>query len=144
MIFSGPIPVASLATGIEGLRVNTLDGDQRRAHIWQLTDRLLREVRALGFIVDNNTGFPCVTVICGDIDNTIRAHQVLWKHRILVTPAVFPAMPIDRGGVRISVTAANTHDEIDQLLGAFAELRESIDVPEQLATTTRKAGTVEF
>jgi 7-keto-8-aminopelargonate synthetase-like enzyme len=126
MIFSGPIPVASLATGLEGLRVNTLDGDQRRAHLWNLTDQVLRGVRELGFTVDNDTGFPCVTVVCGDIDNTVRAHQVLWKHGILVTPAVFPAMPIDRGGVRISITAANTQDEVDQLLAAFSEVRESI------------------
>jgi 8-amino-7-oxononanoate synthase len=129
MIFSGPIPVASLATGIEGLRVNTLDGDQRRAHLWNLTDRVLRSVRELGFTIDNNNGFPCVTVICGEIDATIRAHQVLWKHGILVTPAVFPAMPIDRGGVRISITAANTDDEVDQLIAAFAELSESIIAP---------------
>ena len=91
------MPEASLATGIEGVRVNTLDGDQRRLHLWGLTDRTLRAIREFGFVIDNNTGFPCVTVICGAIENTIRAHQVLWKHGILVTPAVFPAMPIDRG-----------------------------------------------
>ena len=140
MIFSGPIPVASLATGIEGLRVNALDGEQRRAHLWGLTDRTLRSIRELGFVIDNNTGFPCVTVICGDIDNTIRAHQVLWKHGILVTPAVFPAMPIDRGGVRISITSANTDEEVDQLIAAFAELSESLIIDVQSSAPDPQPG----
>ena len=43
-LYSGPSPVASLATVLEGLRVNEVRGDQLRAKLHRLTGRVLDRI----------------------------------------------------------------------------------------------------
>ncbi|MEJ7583000.1 MAG: pyridoxal phosphate-dependent aminotransferase family protein [Acidimicrobiales bacterium] len=123
MIFSGPIPVASLASAIAGLGVNEREGDQRRARLWSLTERLMDGARALGFTTDNRSGFPIVTLVLGDTDLVLAACKILWEHAVLLTPAIFPAAPLDRGGLRFTLTTDNTPAQVDQVLGALAAIR---------------------
>ncbi|HEV8297945.1 MAG TPA: hypothetical protein VGQ20_11625, partial [Acidimicrobiales bacterium] len=115
-----------------------------RARIWRLTTRLIAGARDLGFVIDNDTGFPCVTPIVGGLDETARACQVLWDQGVLITPAVFPAMPLERGGVRISVTAANTDSEIEQLLTALEAVRDEIGISPDVAMASARAGLFEY
>jgi 7-keto-8-aminopelargonate synthetase-like enzyme/acyl carrier protein len=122
MIFSGPIPVASLATALAGLQVNREDGDRLRKHVHRLTMRIIRGAREAGLVVENEIGFPALTVMIGAIDQVVSACEIAWEHGILFTPAVFPAMPLERGGLRLSVTAANTDDDVDRVLEALADI----------------------
>jgi len=122
MIFSGPIPVASLATALAGLRVNRDEGDRLRQHVHRLTTRIIRGARDAGLVVENEIGFPALTVVIGAVERVVEACNVAWEHGILFTPAVFPAMPLERGGLRLSVTAANTDEEVDALLQALEDI----------------------
>lgn len=122
MIFSGPIPVASLATALAGLRVNREEGDSLRGLVHRLTMRIIRGARDAGLVVENEVGFPALTVVIGGVEQVVRACQVAWEHGIVFTPAVFPAMPLERGGLRLSVTAANTDDDVDRLLAALEDI----------------------
>ena len=128
MVFSGPIPVASLATGLAGLEVNDWEGDELRARLWTLTQRLLDGVRALDLEVDNESGFPIVNVVLGPTEVATEACRVLWDHGVLLTPAVFPAAPLDRGGVRLTPTAANTEEQVDRALAGLREVRDTLCV----------------
>jgi 8-amino-7-oxononanoate synthase len=133
LVFSGPVPTASLASALAGLDVNEREGDAIRLRLHQLTTTLVAGMRDLGLRVSNTTGFPILTVQFGSLDAVVVACRVLWDHGILVTPAVFPAVPVDQGGVRFSVTAANTDDDVARALGALAAARDST------ATATRRA-----
>jgi len=130
--FSGPVPVASLASALAGLAVNQREGDALRARVWSLTHRLVEGVRGLGLLTDNRSCFPIVNVEVGPTAAVLRVCEILWEHGILLTPALFPAAPIDRGGVRFTLTAANTAEQVDRLLAALAEVREV--VPRRLTT----------
>lgn len=122
-IFSGPIPTASIASGLAGLDVNAREGDAIREKLYGLTSRLVDGARALGFEVDNHEGFPIVFVVTGGVDATIRACEIAWEHGILITPGVFPAVSLHRGGLRFSMTASNTEDEIETTLKALQEIK---------------------
>jgi 7-keto-8-aminopelargonate synthetase-like enzyme len=50
------------------------------------------------------------------------ACAILWRHDILVTPATFPAVPLNRNLVRFSTTSANTEWELDQAIAALREV----------------------
>ena len=126
MVFSGPIPVASLASALAGLAVNEREGDAMRDRLWSLTRRLLDGVRDLGLVTDNTTGFPIVHVVLGGTEAVLAACDVLWEHGVLLTPALFPAAPIDRGGVRFTLTAANTEVQVDRVLQGLAALRPAV------------------
>jgi 7-keto-8-aminopelargonate synthetase-like enzyme len=127
LVFGGPIPVASLATALAGLRVNRTEGDAARRRLLALTRRLADGARALGFPLGNASDFPIVTVTIGRPTETAAACRVLWDHGVLITPALFPAVPLDRGGVRFSITAANTEAEVDGALAGLADVRERLE-----------------
>ena len=121
LVFGGPVPVASLATALAGLAVNERDGDVIRDRLHRLTRRLVDGVADVG-LATNGDDFPIVNVIVGQLDDVVKACKKLWEHDLIVTPAIFPAMPLDEGGVRFTVTAANTEAEIDRAIEALATL----------------------
>lgn len=125
-IFSGPIPVASLASAIAAIEINEREGDFLRDRMYRLTTRLTAAAREIGFEVDNNASFPIVFVVIGGVDETVRASQIAWEHGLLITPGVFPAVAMNRGGLRFSVTAANTEEEIELAVRALRDIRARV------------------
>lgn len=125
-VFSGPTCTASLASAMAGLMVNAREGEAARATIYRLTRKLVLAARELGFEVDNGEFFPIVGVVVGGFEALVEACKLLWKRDIVVTPAFYPAVPIDRNLVRFSITAANTDEEVDQAITALREVREII------------------
>jgi 7-keto-8-aminopelargonate synthetase-like enzyme len=123
-VFSGPTCTASLASGLAGLKVNAREGDVHRRFIYRLTHRFVEAVRALGFEVDNGGFFPIVGVVIGGFEQLVTACRILWEHDILITPAMYPAVPMHRNLVRFSITAANTERDVDQALRALQEVAE--------------------
>ncbi|MBF0299061.1 MAG: aminotransferase class I/II-fold pyridoxal phosphate-dependent enzyme [Oligoflexia bacterium] len=126
IVFTGPIPTASLASAIAGIQVNNREGEKLREVLWERTQQLVQGARKIGFEVDNSTGFPIVFVVIGGIDNVIKGCQILWKHGILITPGIFPAMPLDRGGLRFSVTTVNSKEHVEAALIGLHEVYEAI------------------
>jgi 8-amino-7-oxononanoate synthase len=121
-VFSGPTSIASLATALAGLRLNRRDGDARRARLHHLSRRLAAEARQMGFEVDNDADFPIIRVVIGAWEAMAEACAILWRHDILITPATFPAVPLNRNLVRFSITSANTERELDQAIAALREV----------------------
>jgi 7-keto-8-aminopelargonate synthetase-like enzyme len=126
-VFSGPSPTGSVASALAGLKISQDDeGSAIRRRLLNLTRQLVAGARALGFAVDNNQLFPLVSVRIGALPDVVKACNVLWEHGILITPALFPAAPIDRGALRFTVTAANTEEQIRQAIGALRKVREEL------------------
>jgi 7-keto-8-aminopelargonate synthetase-like enzyme len=144
LVFSGPIPVASLATALAGLRVNAEEGDQLRDRLQRVTRRITDHARAIGLIVENHIDFPALTIVLGSVSRVIRGCQIAWEHGILLTPAVFPALPLERGGLRLSVTASNSDSDIDILLRALSAVRDELGATELSGRSASYAGTFEF
>ncbi|MDQ3767701.1 MAG: aminotransferase class I/II-fold pyridoxal phosphate-dependent enzyme, partial [Actinomycetota bacterium] len=127
MVFSGPCPTASLASAMAGLKVSQDgEGSAIRRRLLTLTRQLVAGARASGFAVDNNELFPIVSVRIGDVSDVVKACNILWEHGILITPALFPAVPIDRGALRFTVTAANTEEQVRQAIEALRRVREEL------------------
>ena len=125
-VFSGPTCTASLASALAGLRVNERDGDDARRRIWRLTSHFVDKVKAIGFEVDNAGSFPVVGVVIGSVEQLVAACRLLWEHDILITPALYPAVPLQRSSVRFSITAANTEAELDQAIRALEAVRQQL------------------
>lgn len=119
-IFSGPSPVASLASALAGIQLNQREGERWRTQVYELTRRLIHGARAQGYEVINDNYFPIVCVVIGKTRDVIEACKILWEYGILITPALYPIVPRDKGLLRFSITAANTEEEIDRSLEALA------------------------
>jgi 8-amino-7-oxononanoate synthase len=124
-LYSGPSPVASLATVLEGLRVNDERGDQLRARLHRLTARVLDRVHELGISTPNESGFPIIEVPLADADTVDEVGELLFRRGIYVTMAVYPLVPREEVGFRIQLTAANTDKQVDHLCEVLGEVAES-------------------
>lgn len=123
-LYSGPSPVASLATVLEGLRVNDLRGDVLRARLHRLTGRVLDRVAELGIATPNTSGFPIIEIPLADPDSVDAVGDMLFDRGIYVTMAVYPLVPRHEVGFRLQVTAANTDEQIDHLSVVLGEVAE--------------------
>src|SRR5262245_13384619 len=124
-LYSGPSPVASLATVIAGLEINDRSGDALRADLWSKTARVLDGLDALGIQTPNTSGFPIVEIPLANHDDIDAVGRFLFDHGIYVTLAAYPLVPKHEVGLRLQLTCANTDAEIDQLLDVISKLAES-------------------
>ena len=123
-LYSGPSPVASLATVIEGLRVNEARGDELRGHLHHLTGRVLNRLDELGIYTPNQSGFPIIEVPLADPETVDEVGDMLFERGIYATMAVYPLVPRDEVGFRLQLTAANTDEQIDHLEVVLGEVAE--------------------
>ena len=123
-LYSGPSPVASLATVIEGLRVNEVRGEELRRHVHHLSWRVLDRLAELGVQTPNHSGFPVIEVPLADPDSVDEVGDLLFERGIYVTMAVYPLVPRDEVGFRLQLTAANTDEQVDHLCLVLGEVAE--------------------
>jgi 8-amino-7-oxononanoate synthase len=121
-LYSGPSPVASLATVLAGLDVNEQRGDELRRVLCEHTRRVLDCLERLGVDTPNRSGFPIIEIPLQDYRRIAEVGQLLFDRGVYVTLAAFPLVPKAEVGFRIQLTAANTDAEVDTLIGALEEL----------------------
>ena len=123
-LYSGPSPVASLATVLAGFDVNECRGEQLREIVYGHTKRVLDCLTRLGITTPNNSGLPIVEIPLRDDTRIAEVGQLLFDRGVYVTLAAYPLVPRDEVGFRVQLTAANTDAEIDMLIAALEELAE--------------------
>jgi 7-keto-8-aminopelargonate synthetase-like enzyme len=123
-LYSGPSPVASLATVLEGLKANERRGDALRADLHRMTGRVLARVHELGISTPNESGYPIIEISLSDPDEIDAVGDLLIDRGIYVTMAAYPLVPRNEVGFRIQTTAANTDAQIDHLCDVLGEVAE--------------------
>jgi 8-amino-7-oxononanoate synthase len=123
-LYSGPSPIASLATVLEGLRVNVARGDALRGELHRLTHRVLDRVHELGICTPNRSGYPIIELSLADPDQIDAVGDLLFDRGIYVTMAAYPLVPRAEAGFRIQLTAANTDAQVDRVNAVLGELSE--------------------
>jgi 8-amino-7-oxononanoate synthase len=121
-LYSGPSPVASLATVLAGFGVNEKRGDALRSNLWRLSDRVLTALRRLGVETPNRSGLPIIEVPLRNHGRIDAVGRFLFDRGVYVTLAAYPLVPKDEVGFRIQLTAINTDEEVDTLIAALEEL----------------------
>jgi 8-amino-7-oxononanoate synthase len=123
-LYSGPSPVASLATSIAGLRVNAVRGDAIRAELWRKTRTILDALEALDVYTPNESGHPIVEIPLANHEDIDECGRHLFDRGIYTTLAAYPLVPKAEVGFRVQVTAVNTDEQIDRLCEVLAEVTE--------------------
>jgi 8-amino-7-oxononanoate synthase len=118
--------LAFVACPLEGLRVNEGRGDARRARVHALTRRVLDGLDLLGIATPNRSGYPIVEIPLTDPDDVGEIGRYLFDHGIYVTLAAYPLVPKREVGFRVQLTAANTDEQVDDLLRVLGELADRL------------------
>jgi 8-amino-7-oxononanoate synthase len=123
-LYSGPSPVASLATVLAGLEVNRKRGDEYRATLWRHTDRILKAIHGLGIHTPNESGYPIIEIPLATHDEIDEVGRYLFDHGVYLTLAAYPLVPKNEVGFRIQPTAAHSDEEVDELIAVLGALKE--------------------
>lgn len=129
--YSGPSPVASLATVLEGLKVNEKRGDELRFDLHRMTRRVLDNLDELGIYSQNTSGFPIIEIPLADADDIDAVGRFLFERGVYATLAAYPIVPRAEVGFRVQVTAANTDDEISILNAAIRKVADRFQMCEK-------------
>lgn len=123
-LYSGPSPIASLATVLAGFDVNATRGDELRRVLFDRTARVLDCLERLGAWTPNRSGFPIVEIPLRDHRDLDTVGTLLFERGVYVTLAAYPLVPKDEVGFRVQLTAANSDAEVDTLVAALEELAD--------------------
>jgi 8-amino-7-oxononanoate synthase len=121
-LYSGPSPIASLASALAGLEVNATRGEAMRARLHRMTTRVLDHVRRLGVRTLNRDGTPIIELPIAPDRDLVGVAGELWRRDLYVTLAPYPGVPRDQVGFRIQVTAAHTEAQVDALVRGLTGL----------------------
>ena len=124
-LYSGPSPVASLATVLAGFDVNEKRGDALRRVVFDRTKRVLDCLHRLGVHTPNHSGFPIIEIPLRDHLRIDAVGRLLFDRGVYATLAAYPLVPRDEVGFRVQLTAANTDAQIDTLISALEELADA-------------------
>ncbi len=127
-LYSGPSPVASLATVIAGFDVNDARGEALRTDLWHKTAEVLDCLDRLGAHTPNRSGLPVIEVPLARHEDIADVGRFLFDNGIYVTLAAYPLVPKSEVGFRIQTTAANTFGEIEQLVDVLGKLADRFDL----------------
>ena len=122
-VYSGPSPVASLATVLEGLRVNRERGDQIRQVLHDRTKRIGHDRRALTRCGQRVRAADHPGP-AGHPDRVSEAGDMLFERGLDVTMCPYPIVPRREAGFRLQITAANGEEHVDRLVSALHELQD--------------------
>ncbi|MGQ9859459.1 MAG: aminotransferase class I/II-fold pyridoxal phosphate-dependent enzyme [Thermodesulfobacteriota bacterium] len=126
LIFSASMTPASVAACLASLDIMEKE-PERRERLWQITHRMHREYRAMGFDI-GNTQTPIVPIIVGDDLKTFMFWKGLLDEGVFVNPVRSPAVPVGRALLRTSYMATHTDEQLDRVLEAFQKVGKALGV----------------
>jgi 8-amino-7-oxononanoate synthase len=121
-LYSGPSPVASLATVLAGFDVNERRGDELRLILHRHSARVLRVLEELDVYTPNHSEFPIIEIPLCDHTHIDAVGRMLFARGVYVTLAAYPLVPKAEVGFRVQLTSANTDAEVEVLISALRDL----------------------
>jgi 7-keto-8-aminopelargonate synthetase-like enzyme len=121
MIFSGPLPPATLGAAIASARIHLSNEIHERQH--KLMERIALFnglAGARGLPLGSTEETPIRFVRIGDAEPTYRIAAELMDEGFYANTALFPAVSKGNGGLRISLNVHQTPDDIRALVDAIA------------------------
>ncbi|MAL97506.1 MAG: 8-amino-7-oxononanoate synthase [Alteromonadaceae bacterium] len=131
-IYTTAMPPAIAAATLVSLRLAE-DEVWRRDHLQALIARFRTETAALGYrLMASST--PIQPLLIGDAREASRLSQALLGRGIAVSAIRPPTVPEGSARLRVTLTSAHSHADLDQLLDALAAEQSSIGCSQTGAT----------
>ncbi len=117
LIFSASMPPAAVAATLKALEIIQRE-PERRKRLWEITNKMQKGFRDLGFDI-GNTQTPVIPIVIGEDLETFKFWKMLFENGIFANPIISPAVPKGRALIRTSYTATHTEEQMDKVLEVF-------------------------
>jgi len=122
-IYTTALPAAVAEATRESLRIVEA-ADDRRAHLADLVERFRAGAAQLGF-EPMPSASPIQPLLVGDAGRALELSDALLAAGILVTAIRAPTVPPGSARLRVTLSAAHTHAQVERLLTALEQLAET-------------------
>jgi 8-amino-7-oxononanoate synthase len=126
LIFSASPPPAAVAACLAALDIIQSE-PERRDRLWEITRRMNREYKSLGFNI-GKTQTPIIPIYIGDNMRTFQFWKLLSDEGIFANPAISPAVAPGSQLLRTSYTATHTDEQLDKVLEVFERVGKKMGV----------------
>ncbi len=126
LIFSASPPPSAVATCLAALEVMQYE-PERRERLWEITHRMHRDFRQLGFNI-GTTQTPIIPVLIGEDMTTLKFWRMLTEAGLFTNPVIPPAVAPGEALIRTSYTAAHTDEQLDRVLEIFEQVGKKTGV----------------
>ena len=126
LIFSASPPPAAVAACLAALDIIEQE-PERRERLWQITKKMHKGFKALGFNIGNSQT-PIIPIYIGDDIKTFQFWKMLSDEGIFSNPAISPAVSAGSQLIRTSYTATHTDEQLDRVLEAFEKVGKKMGV----------------
>lgn len=137
-VFSGGMDVANVAAANKAMELMESDASimrRLRGNIALMQELLVeREIPSLRW------GSPCMPVICRDAAEAHLLSRKLRDQGLYIAPITYPAVPKDQQGLRLTVTAAHSPDQLRYCIDRLEATLHSIRRP--LSSTSQREATM--
>ena len=101
-------------------------GDERRTHLQSLIERFRQEATVLGYeLMPSRT--PVQPIMIGGNREALALSQALEECGLLVTAIRPPTVPEGEARLRVTLSAAHSHDDLGCLMQALSDCRHLLD-----------------
>ncbi len=126
LMFSASMTPASVAACLAALDIMENE-PERRDRLWEITRRMHREYRAMGFNIGNSQT-PIIPIIIGDDLKVFAFWKRLIEEGLFVNPVRSPAVPVGRALLRTSYMATHSDEQLDRVLEIFGKVGKELGV----------------
>ena len=126
LIFSAAPPPASVASVLKAIEIVERE-PERRQRLWENTEYMHREFKALGFDTGDSAS-PVIPLVVGEDLAAFRMTVRLQEEGVFVNPVVSPAVPPGRALIRTSYMATHTRDHLDRALEAVIKVGREMGI----------------
>lgn len=126
LIFSASLPPAAVAAVRASLRILQSE-PERRSRLWEITKRMHREFKQMGFDI-GTTQTPIIPIIIGEDMKTFSFWKSLTEAGLFTNPIIPPAVPPGQALIRTSYTATHTDDQLDKVLRIFHDVGKQFGI----------------
>jgi 7-keto-8-aminopelargonate synthetase-like enzyme len=119
-VFTASLPPSVVATAATSIR-KLMQGQDKRAHLWENSRRLHGGLKALGFTLGTDEPQSAiVAVVMPDLERGAAMWEALLGEGLYVNLARPPATPANMTLLRCSLCAEHSADQVEAILGMFA------------------------
>jgi len=118
-VFTASLPPSVVATAATSIR-KLMHGNNKRAHLWENSQRLHGGLKSLGFTLGTETPQSAIiAVIMPDLEKGAAMWEALLTEGLYVNLARPPATPANMTLLRCSLCAEHSEEEVGEILQMF-------------------------